>query len=73
MPSLVTSGFVTMTSSFTSMAEVTPFLLAAFTEEASVCFSVLVMAVLLPPAGLTVRRKGPQGMLGSGKMASGDL
>lgn len=37
-----------------------------------VCVSVPAMANLLPLAGLTVRRKGPQGMLGTCEMALGD-
>lgn len=36
------------------------------------CVLVPEMANLLLPAGLTVRRKGPQGMLGSCEMALGD-
>lgn len=36
------------------------------------CVSVPAMAIWLPPAGLTVRRKGPQGMLGTCEMALGD-
>lgn len=75
MSSLITYGFVTIARSFTITitTEVTPFLLAAFPQEVNVCFSVPVMTVLLPPAGLTVRREGPHGMLGSGKMAPGDV